>query len=230
MNKILLARTLVLTLALVATGSSAQGISGRDHGVWIANRTSYTALPVCYDFHCKTRQYVTLSGEEWQQVADWFDPPAKTPDEERKQIRHAIGWMEVVVGNHAPTSIDLEFDEVHNINDRETGQLDCVDESVNTTTYLRLFESSGFLKHHVVIGEAYRKALFDQHWAGQVREKETGTRYIVDTWFQPNGHLPTIQKSLEWEDIGMLTAVVDNSVEYKKEDKPPFWKRILRIE
>ena len=164
-------------------------------------------------------------------MADWFAVPAENAEQEREQIRRAIGWMEVVIGRHTPTHIDLEFDKALDIDNRETGQLDCIDESVNTTTYLRLFESSGFLHHHVVIEEAYRRSLFDQHWAGQVREVKSGTRYIVDSWFQPNGYLPVIQESEDWEDITLLSAVVDNRPDEEgKEVKRSFWYRFLRGE
>ena len=213
-----------LLLPMVMPVASAQ-----DHGVPIPTNVSFSAIPVCYDFGCNSQATVKLPISEWQSVAGWFDKVAETPAEERQQIRKAVGWMEVLVGRHTPTHIDLQFDLVHNIDKRETGQLDCIDESVNTTTYLRLFEVNGLLRHHVVIEEAYRRAIFDQHWTAQIREVETGTRYVVDSWFQPNGYLPVIQDSESWEDINLLSAVVDNSPdEGGKQVKRSFWHRFLR--
>lgn len=194
---------------------------------------SLAAIPVCYDFGCKTRATVNLPTDEWQTVAHWFTPPASTPAAEREQVKHAIGWMEVVIGRHAPTHKDLAFDLPPNDDYAELfpGQLDCIDEAVNTTSYLKLFELNGLLKHHDVIKAAYRRSLFDQHWAGQVREKQTGRRFVVDSWYQPNGYLPVIQDSKHWEDINPLTAVVDNSPdEDGKEVKRSFWHRFLRGE
>ena len=203
----------------------------QDHGVVISRAVSFSAIPVCYDFGCASKTVVKLPVEEWQSVAGWFDPPAETPEEERDQIRRAVGWMEVLIGRHTPTHADLEFDKVHDIDNRKTGQLDCIDESVNTTTYMRLFEANGFFKHHVVIEEAYRRSLFDQHWAGQIREIESGDRYVVDSWFQPNGYLPVIQDSPSWEDITVLSAVVDNRPDEEGEEvKRSFWHRFLRGE
>ena len=203
----------------------------QDHGVMIPTAFSFNAIPVCYDFGCASKKVVKLPVEEWQSVAGWFDPPAETPEEERDQIRRAVGWMEVLIGRHTPTHADLEFDNVHDIDNRETGQLDCIDESVNTTTYMKLFEANGFFKHHVVIEEAYRRSLFDQHWAGQIREIESGDRYVVDSWFQPNGYLPVIQDSPSWEDITVLSAVVDNRPDEEGEEvKRSFWHRFLRGE
>ena len=203
------------------------GVTGRDHGIRTPTQISHRAIPVCFDFRCRSRTTVSLPQSEWDTVAGWFREPAADPAVEREQIKRAVGWMEVLVGRHTPTHRDLAADELED--DWRSGQLDCIDESVNTTTYLRLFESNDLLRHHEVIEEAYRRSLFDQHWAGQIRETATGNRYVVDSWFQPNGHLPIIQDSESWEDITLLTAVVDNSPDEEGEEiERSFWHRLLR--
>jgi len=226
-RKLYLAAVLLLCLPHMAV-HAAPGINSREHGVAISTDVSFQAIPVCYDFGCRTRSTVGLSAKEWESVAGWFREPAATPEVERDQIRRAVGWMEVVIGRHTPTHLDLAADEIPGKH-RETGQQDCIDESVNTTTYLRLFQSMGYLRHHVVIEEAYRRALFDQHWSAQIREVASGTRYVVDSWFQPNGYLPIIQDSESWEDITMMSAVVDNRPDEEGEEvKRSFWHRLLR--
>ncbi len=218
-------------LSAIVLLSQALPVSAAEHGVPIPSNISFGAIPVCYDFGCASKSTVKLPFSEWQSVAGWFSPVAETPAEEREQIKKAVGWLEVVIGRHTPTHLDLEFDRTHNIDKRESGQLDCIDESVNTTTYMKLFEASGFFRHHVVIEEAYRRSLFDQHWAGQIREIATGTRYVVDSWFQPNGYLPVVQDSESWEQITVLSAVVDNSPDADGEQvKRSFWHRLLRGE
>jgi len=180
----------------------------------VPTRVDIHAIPVCYDFGCKSSTVVNLPVDEWREVADWFAVAAPTPQQERQQIKQAIGWMEVLIGRHTPTHKDLAFNlpvGQDDLSDLFPGQQDCIDEAVNTTTYLRLLEQQGLLRHHVVIKQAYRKALFDQHWAGQIREIVSGKRYVVDSWFQPNGYLPIIQNSPDWEDIRPLSALVDNS-------------------
>lgn len=193
---------------------------------------SLNALPICYDFGCKNSDIVTVSINEWDGVLRWFSPAAETPAAEREQIKQAIGWMEVVIGHHTPTHKDLAFDLPPNASaDLFPGQLDCIDEAVNTTSYLKLFETHGLLKHHVTIEAAYRRSWFDQHWAGQVRERQSGERFVVDSWFQPNGHLPVIQSGKDWENISRLTAVVDNSPDQEgTEVKRSRWHRFLRGE
>ncbi|MGE4660664.1 MAG: hypothetical protein AAEJ16_07755 [Arenicellales bacterium] len=156
-------------------------------------------IEVCYDFSCKTRQQVELSTEEWRSVIGWFYPAATSAAEEREQLRQAVGWMEVIVGRHTPTHRDkgLNLEK----NPEFPGQLDCIDESLNITTYMRLFHEQGHLRRHRVVDRAYRTVGFDAHWAGQIEEIETGERFVIDSWFQDNGMLPYISPSTDWLDV-----------------------------
>ncbi|MEC9329582.1 MAG: hypothetical protein VX749_06935 [Pseudomonadota bacterium] len=163
-------------------------------------------VPICYGFSCKTQVVINVTPVEWQSVVGWFSPTASSAADERQQIRKAIGWMEVIVGKHTPTYLDkglnLEKDPQEKI-----GQMDCIDESKNTTTYLALFEQQGHLRWHRVIDPAYRRSMFDAHWAGQIQELQTSTAFVVDSWFQDNGMLPYIRESSEWKDL-RWTALV----------------------
>ena len=156
-------------------------------------------IEICYDFSCKTRQQVELSTEEWRSVIGWFYPAATTAAEEREQLRQAVGWMEVIVGRHTPTYRDkgLNLEK----NPEFPGQLDCIDESLNITTYMQLFQEQGHLRRHRVVDRAYRKAGFDAHWAGQIEEIETGEHFVIDSWFQDNGMLPYISPSTDRFDL-----------------------------
>ncbi len=177
----------------------------------IQNEVNLNAIPVCYDFGCKKQATVALPHDEWESVANWFKPIAADPKAERQQIRHAIGWMEAVIGNHTPTYNDIG----QNLSEdaQFPGQLDCIDESLNTTTYLKLFEQHGLLKWHRVTERAHRKAVIDQHWSGQIEDNTSGKRYVVDSWFHPNGYLPYVQDAESWTDIPWFTSYVDNYTE-----------------
>ena len=210
--------------AIILLAFSPVGWAGKEQGVIAPAYITLDAIPVCYDFGCKNSSIVNLPVTEWTEVVGWFNPVAETPAQEREQIKQAIGWMEVLIGKHTPTHRDLAFDlpaDRNDVSDLFPGQQDCIDEAVNTTTYLRLLELNGFFKHHAVIEQAYRRAIFDQHWAGQIMEKSSGTRFVVDSWFQPNGHLPIIQASKDWEDINMLSAVIDDSRDDSRNDDRP---------
>ncbi len=180
-----------------AAGPAAWGRPG--DGTWSDPPPRLEALPVCYNFGCSTRQVIRIDEAEWREVAGWFHPPPADARAEREAIRRAIGWLEVVVGRYTPTHLDKARNDL--LPSQADGQLDCIDESINTTTYLRLLEARGLLRWHRVVRRAYRRALLDQHWAGQLEEIATGTRYVVDSWFSDNGHLPLVQPTQEWSKI-----------------------------
>lgn len=175
------------------------------HGVVSPASISVNAIPVCFDFGCRSRSVVSLPLDQWAQIGELFLPSAATPKGEREQIAKAVGSMEVFIGTHTPTHNDLAFGLPKNDEPVSSGQLDCIDEAVNTTTYLRLFAQSGFLKHHRVIDQAYRRSLFTQHWAGQIEEINKGVRWAVDSWFRPNGDVPIIQQSDDWKDLSFFS-------------------------
>jgi hypothetical protein len=224
----------LLPLCLLLMPISMPVMADRQQGIEAPAFVSFTAIPVCYDFGCKSKSTVRLPVTEWREVSGWFNPVAETAEQEREQIKNAIGWMEVLIGRHTPTHKDLAFDlpTLDDVSHLFPGQQDCIDEAFNTSTYLRLLELNGLLKHHTVMEQAYRQAIFDQHWAGQIREKETGKRYIVDSWFQPNGFLPVIQASQDWEDISLISAVLDDSERENVGDseKPSLLKRLFRAQ
>ncbi len=175
------------------------------------------------NFGCKQKQVIAIKEEEWNGAVNWFSAPARTAQQERSQIKQAVGWMEVIAGRYTPTHKDVGG----NFGEGATfpGQLDCIDESLNTDTYLKLFELNGFLRHHKVVERAYRRAVFDQHWSGQIEELDSGERWVVDSWFQHNGNLPYVQRSKLWEDISLLTSLIDSSQE--KPEKQGWLQRML---
>ena len=81
-----------------------------------------------------------------------------------------------------------------------SGQLDCIDESTNTTTYLRLLDQAGLLRHHRVVERATRFGLFVgmPHSTAVIEELDSGNRFAVDSWFHDNGQPPHIVRLEDW--------------------------------
>ncbi len=63
--------------------------------------------------------------------------------------------------------------------------MNCIDESTNTTTYLRLFVQGGLMRWHTVEDRATRGwFLFGlPHTTAVMRERASKLRYAVDSWF-----------------------------------------------
>jgi hypothetical protein len=150
----------------------------------------------CTDYHCDEGQAVQLSEAQWQSVRELFDATSSAA-EERQQLRRAIARLEQEVGVITGTWRDL----AKNVDGAGLpGQLDCIAESKNTTTYLQLLSDAGLLKWHQVEARAVRHPLiFNVHWSAVIREKNSDQQYAVDSWFLENGQPPYIQPLETWK-------------------------------
>ena len=72
------------------------------------------------------------------------------------------------------------------------GQLDCVDEATNTTTYMLWMQLHGFLKYHSVAVPQWR-GFPVAHWFAVIRSDQE-VEYIVESDFNRTGQEPVIQK------------------------------------
>jgi hypothetical protein len=105
--------------------------------------------------------------------------------------------MERLVARQAGTAKDVGRNLA--VADQST-QLDCVDEAVNSTTYLQMFAADGLLRYHGVDPPAHRGGAILAHNTAVLRELATGQRYAIDSWFYDNG-APAVVLSLQtWLD------------------------------
>ena len=149
----------------------------------------------CTDYHCDEGEQVTLSEAQWRQVVSLF-PTTEAPADEREQIRRAIALLEKEVGKTTGTWRDLAKNVA---GAGQPGQLDCISESKNTTTYLQLLSKQGLIQWHEVEDRRLRHPwILDLHWTAVIRDRNTGKRYAVDSWFLDNGQQPFIQPLDEW--------------------------------
>jgi hypothetical protein len=96
----------------------------------------------CTDYHCDTGKIVTLTASQWQTIRYLFNAD-NSPAKERENIRQAIALLENIVGDITGTWRDLAGNVA---GAGEPGQLDCISESNNTTTYMQLLFEDGLLK------------------------------------------------------------------------------------
>ena len=153
----------------------------------------------CHGYGCKYITDVTFSEKDWRDVRSAFGTP-KTPEAERESIKKAIAVFEQHVGRQTGTHVDQwgTF--------QKTGhyQLDCVDESTNTTVYLALLEAQGLMQRHKVEPPSARFPLIHSgtwpHQTAVISERENGAFYVVDSWFHNNGQPPEIVDLKQWKE------------------------------
>jgi hypothetical protein len=159
-------------------------------------------MTICHGNGCQNLGYVTLSPQQWRELTGTFHPLAKNPDEERERLRRAIALLERFVG--AATGTWQDKGGTFNGGD---GQMDCIDESINTTLYLTLFHKYGLMRHHRVEDRATRGWFLGgwPHTTAVVQEfdaadkAERGKLWAVDSWFLDNGEPPFILPLETWK-------------------------------
>jgi hypothetical protein len=153
---------------------------------------------VCHEGTCTEVDTVGITPSQWRRVEAVFRPPARNAAEERHRIARAIALMEKIVGPYTHTAGDKPGD-VAGLG--EYGQMDCIDEATNTTTYLTMMARAGLLRFHNVEATSTRlpNLWTWPHTTAVIRDRATGIDYAVDSWFGANGDPPAILPLSVWK-------------------------------
>ncbi len=161
---------------------------------------------VCHAYGCKMQTKFTFHAQDLKDLATLMaktrGTAPDTPDEERRAIAYAIGWMETRVGHVIGTKDDRPGMDFTGPGDPT--QQDCVDEATNTTSYLNVLSNAGLLKHHTV-GFPFAKDNYLRgvsgwtHWTAVVIEKPFG-----------GATMPLAKKNLKTDPPSMtVSATID---------------------
>ncbi|MGE0667352.1 MAG: hypothetical protein AB7O49_12405 [Sphingomonadales bacterium] len=185
---------LAAPLALAACGASPTIALLEDH----AGRDTRHSFVVCANYQCTARYDVTLSDAEWARVRAVFEPPAADAAAERARIALAVGLIERIVGPKTNTTGDRPGATI--LTTRTRGQMDCIDESHNTTLYLRMMDRDGLIRFHEVAGPIKRGHVIDRwfHNTATVTDKATGVAWVIDSWFGANGETADVVTAEAW--------------------------------
>ncbi len=152
----------------------------------------------CKGYGCRLMDHVIFDAHAWTQIDQIFIPPSENAREEQQRIGYSIGLFERIVGPITGTETDVHG-TFYALGD---DQLDCVDESINTTIYLALLKERGHLMFHDLNAPTARPPFLSGnpwwHQAAVIRETETQTGYVVDSWFEDNGAPAHIVPLKEW--------------------------------
>jgi len=169
-------------------------------------RKIYRQTPYVHDFQicagggCAELKQVNMTHDDWQAIVGIFMQAGEVHDaaQERVLIAQAIGAMESIVGRLTDTATDLAGTFG---NADFPGQMDCNDETINSTTYMRLMRNFGLIKFHEVEDMRTRNFFFNgwPHSTAVIRETASGNRFAVDSWFYDNGFPATIVPFSDWK-------------------------------
>ncbi len=158
---------------------------------------------VCIRHGCTSEIPVSLNQSEWQSVRDVFARPPVvgtpgTPEGERTQIAFALARIEQLVAPQVGSDADIggSFTGFGRSN-----QLDCVDEMVNTATYLTIMYEDGLFQFHRP-GRRVTEALSVRgvwpHTVSTVFDNTTQQHFVIDTWIKDNGEIPYVMALSDW--------------------------------
>lgn len=152
---------------------------------------------LCHGYSCRYKEQVSLTAANWQAIERLFSNNTGA-SMERNQIAKAIALLETQAGEKSGIKNDLP----KSLKTKDThGQQDCIDETVNTTTYLRMMQSANLLRWHRVAKPIRRGYFVDRRWphnSATIQETDSGQLYAVDSWPRANGEAPDIMLAEDW--------------------------------
>lgn len=188
-------KKIMLCVLSMGLGACSTGIPLEKYAPQKQARNDFT---FCYGYSCKLRQQTGFTDKDWKQVEKIFrSKEAKNAAAEREKIAQSIALMERIIGAKTGTSHD--FPEARGIKE-DPAQMDCIDETMNTSRYLEFLEEGGLLQFHKRWRPIHRGYFINgwPHNTATIIENETGQRYAVDSFYRANGQEPYILRAEDW--------------------------------
>jgi hypothetical protein len=192
---------LVAALALSACAENANHLNTVYLDRFATPNPTLAQFTVCHGFGCTERSLASLSKYEWRQVIAVFRPRAKNAQAERQQIARGVALIERLVGPQTGTAAHQWTHKNMLIypNLGDPSQLDCVDESVNTWTYMTLMERGGLLHFHRVAQLSNAGSLTDPFMRNTaVLQEINGGYYAIDASLVNYAEAPLIMPLATW--------------------------------
>jgi len=191
-----------LALLFVQISSSAQSLI-RPNTKPLApeyelHRDGSVSLRVCHNSSCAVQQAMNFTAQEMQSVIRQLQVCPNNPANYLQRARIAVWQMELLAKKHyPPLGNDLP------VNDQEygvEGRTDCVDNSTNTSTFLKVLQDLGQLPGWSVQAPSVRKAwdINRVHWTAVLKDSNNKL-WSVDSWFRRHGHLPFMMPLENWQ-------------------------------
>ncbi len=157
------------------------------------------SFSICHGHTCRFIAQAGFSIPQWQAIETAFAGSFESAQREREILPLIIGMMETIVGGQTGTGGDLAENQArHGV----SGQMDCIDESSNTLTYLTLLDDAALLRWHRVGTRLnrgpYTFVMQAPHSAAEMIELATGASYAVDSWFGANGQPAMVVSQAVW--------------------------------
>lgn len=193
-----------LALAIVSSAlAPAPAVAASTAQDWLLEQ-GYVApagarIVACHGYGCVRRTVLSLEGSLLHRASALLKAARGSPQAERQALGHVVQMykanLAATFGGRPDTPRSPpSLSGVH-------GQMDCLDETANTTSLLLVLEQHGLLSHHRVERPQSRGFFLDgryPHFSAIVTEKRTGQEWAVDPWAKSPGQAPEILPLAEW--------------------------------
>lgn len=175
--------TILATCGLLAGCVSA----GTSPLAWYPTQDARTpsglTIGICHAFGCERQTMVQLSQHDVAHLASIMEAGSGSASAERAAIRRAVMWMEARVAPVVGSEGDIGGLDMQNAG--VPGQMDCLDETTNTTSTLLLLANAGLMQHHTVGYPVARGFFLDgryPHATAVINETASDTDWAIDPW------------------------------------------------
>jgi hypothetical protein len=183
-----MARAAALLVVALLTGCLSHGTSlpQADRALAGVKETPPTPqrFTYCSDHNCEVEHPVSLSDTDWAKVTAALAEAPVDAEAERAAVALSVARFEQSVGPRTGTARDPGGTGIF----APAGDLDCVDEAVNSTRFLVMLDNAGLLRFHRAGWPVHRAFVGNSrtHMTATLQEAG-GTRWAVDSWFHASG-------------------------------------------
>jgi len=158
-----------------------------------------TRIIACHGYGCARRQAISVDGSWLSRASALLKAGRVSPEAERRALAQVVSaytaYLAATIGGKpdVPGS-PARMSGVH-------GQMDCLDETANTTSLLLVLQDQGLLNYHDVEQPESRGFFLDgryPHFSAVIAEKSSGREWAVDPWRRAPGQSPEILPLVQW--------------------------------
>jgi hypothetical protein len=196
---------LFISMVLATTTIMAQGpaTAAQPAQSWFLEQgyvpPANTRIVACHGYGCTRRDVLSMDPSLLSRAAQILKAGRASPEAERKAIREIVrtytAYLSRALGGTPDTpGSPPQMSGKH-------GQMDCVDETANTTSLLLVLQDMALFAHHRVERPQSRGLFIDgryPHVTAVIAEKRTGREFAVDPWRVAPGQQPDILPLIEW--------------------------------
>ena len=197
------ATPLLISAALSVFALPSSGFASQAALMWFKNQgyvgPEGTRIVACHGYGCSRRQVVSVDGAWLNRASALLRTGRASPEAERRALAQVVSAYTAYLAASIGGTPDIpgspaQMSGVH-------GQMDCLDETANTTSLLLVLQEQGLLTYHKVEPPESRGFFLDgryPHFSAVIVENGSGQEWAVDPWRKAPGQKPEILPLVQW--------------------------------